>query len=76
MCSENLQLIILCSVGVDKKEKIIRMKMILVKDEHPNPKNYVEKEFFFSMLLIADDWSKDRLDAMLMNIGDTRSRRL
>ena len=38
------------------------MKMIMAKDDHPNPENDVEKKFFFPMLLVADDWSKDRLN--------------
>ena len=66
----------LCGVNADKKEKIIRMKMMLVKDEYPNPKNDVEKKFFFPMLLTADDWSKDRLDETLIKISDIRSKRL
>ena len=47
----------------DRKERITKMKSLLVENNHPNEKCEMKKKCIFPKLLIASDWSKDAADA-------------
>ena len=62
-------------IVVDYKEKIAKMKTMLVTHEHPNATNMEVKNSFIPKLLTAADWSKDAIANSFVKLEVTRSNR-
>ena len=64
-------------IDIDKKEKIIVLKKLLVENKYPNPTTHPnDKKYFLPKLLIAINWIKDNLDNTLLKIVEVHRSRL
>ena len=57
-------------VVVGRKERITKMKLLLVEHAHPDAKCEATKKHFYPKLLTASDWAKYVVDATLMKISE------
>ena len=62
--------LLLRGITVDSKEKITKIKEILLKDEYPNDTKWKEKKFFMPKLLTTLDWSRDIVEDTLKKLED------
>lgn len=62
-------------ISVDTKEKITKMKELLVNNEFPNTLNWKKEKFFTPKLFTAPDWSRDVVDETMTKLNELRRLR-